>query len=300
MKNYLLLIFLLVCNTGAYAQKIHFTDSGNHWKGFDTDESFPQMPTGAYPWDFFGNRDTLYNGLAYKIFAGAGPNRSVLVREDTLAGKVYAVYLYTGITHDSAEQVMYDYSLVPGDTLFTHLGSTQFASMVLDTGSVVIGNQNYRVQFFVPVICPGFPQNYYVIEGIGSLSMPTEPLVPDREFPSYLTCFYHNGIQPAMVDAIAQFDNNTSCRLGVQDATSVHNFTIAPNPAHAITTIIFPEPFTGTLQVSGSDGRLYKTIPVAHAQQVLLDCSDLAAGSYLAAARSSENAVWYWQRIAVL
>lgn len=302
MKQFLLaFLIILFFAAPVKSQKIHFTDSANHWKGIRTDEGFPQVPYSWYRWELTAGHDTTYNGQTYRIITGSAIYPKALVREDTFAGKVYIRLLNPIYIQDTAEQVLYDYNLVPGDTLYTHMNGYQFACKVSDTNTVTIDSRQYRVQHFTPAPNMGFGQPYYVIEGIGCITAPFFPLTPAYEFGLYLCCFYNNGTQPVVTPAVSySFDNDQSCALNVTNPLPAADIsTVSPNPVHASAIISFAKEFSGTLQLYGIDGRLYKTIPTGKTRQISINCSDLTPGIYFILSQSAQSKLIDRQKLIV-
>jgi hypothetical protein len=288
MKNYLLVLLLFLYN-GLCAQKVHFTDRGNRWEGI-VHADMPQVPYSTYNWTAVSYRDTNYLGHTYKILSLTSGSDFMMVREDTTAGKVYAVSMYNYIPYcDTVEQVLYDYNLLPGDTLVTHDLQHQYTCVLQDTGSAIINGVRHRVQYFEPVQTVGFQTPYDVIEGIGCTRFPGYPLTPYSEFGILLTCFHQHTAQPLVSPLVGHFDNYGSCALGISDITEINGFTVFPNPASGNTTVSFKNMYSGSLSVIGADGRLQQKIPVEHQRKIQLDCSNLAAGVYFILLQSSES-----------
>lgn len=148
-------------------------------------------------------------------------------RNDTLAKKVYY------ISKDSIdESLLYDFNLLPGDTIkgyMDQLAKDQFGTAffaVIDSVDSVLINNSYRKRWLYHtsdnwgVIWNGGE----IIEGIGSNYGLLEGLLPMFDNNGYLVCHSHNGIG---------IYGSNPCELITsieQNVENMENFNVNPNP----------------------------------------------------------------------
>ena len=115
-KIWLTICMALLSFCGVKAQKIHFTDSANHWitTGYDC-SMYPIYGVYLYTGDTLiaGNKYRYLQETLWDYGCMYGICDTVLgywVREDTTVGKVF-------LWVDDTDKVLYDYALLPGDTL---------------------------------------------------------------------------------------------------------------------------------------------------------------------------------------
>lgn len=191
MSGLLLVFLLLILLPGTYAQKVHFADKNNNWLVMHTNY-VDGTNTSQVPYAYL-DTNIQVNGMFYKGLVldreSNGYPMQLLVREDTVAGKIYfkswdqpgdmvgnGAYL-----QDTAEFVAYNFGLNVGDTMimpFVYWGYGTSISMhiLIQKDSVKINDVWHIAQRFK---CPlGFGSSwseYDVIEGVGSLTGPVNP-----------------------------------------------------------------------------------------------------------------------------
>ncbi len=287
MKKELLLSLFSLLSISSFCQKIRLSDTTNQWKVFyyscvgDLGSSFN---ISRY------STDTIYHGIAYKVLQDG--YYTSFIREDTTAKKIFAIRIVNWIQPtsgpDTAEQLLYDYTLNIGDT-FRCAVATHYVSSI---DSVIINSTWHKTWLLLPFSCIGCPSSYTafpycVIEGIGSTFAPLTPLYPMHFYESCiaLTCFNNRGTTPVLSHTVgAYFNNSTSCSLtfGLDVNSTVINNNIAwiyPNPVIADLSITASYSIT-TVTISNLLGKtLYSQ--QYNAEKVQLDVADLPAGMYL-------------------
>lgn len=219
--------------------------------------------------EFFTEADTIVGGVNYKTLIMPGWNSCSLglIREDVEQRKVYFV-----LRGDTAETLLYDFSMMIGDTIsqqFMYAWSwgSYYTSDTYRLDSVKIkqvGEANHRV-FYLNPITP-FAQNRTMewVEGIGHLGCLLYPYSCNEvsssfygacpgfqhDFCTFLICFEHN--QRVYYDACAYeasllYPNcvtvqDTCLYYGfcgdVKNIPSLTSFTITPNPASGQAEVI--------------------------------------------------------------
>jgi hypothetical protein len=242
-KIYFLLSFFLV-TYAASAQKIRFTDQQNQWVVSEPNLAEPYYYTTVTTYD----NDTVLNGNTY-VHSKWG-----WFREDTLARMVY----YREKLH-LPEHVLYNYNMVPGDSMvhpLEHGSDSVFYLHSID--SVMLNGSYHLVQFFSHNENPGHPSlPNTVIEGIGQIAQ--FPFLTYFHVDAFipLSCFKRNG-NPVYIPTIKnwyQTDSKT-CTLGVSDGPkSQVKVIIAPHPANSASIISLPSPVTGQIRFVNAMGQ---------------------------------------------
>ena len=293
MKKPLLVALAMIFAISSSGQKIRFSDSTNKWKWFD-------YTCGGDPYlvwqyiDSFG-RDTVVSGYTYKQFVQNGVLYT-LMREDTTNKKILVI---GGPYGDTSEQVLYDYSLNIGDTFsIPHAKNT-----VGEIDSVTINSTWHKVWHLYPYSADSgfqYPQEYYVIEGIGCPNGPFFPLSPYTfENCENLTCFNNRGITPLVSPAVDEFDNAISCSqtygLSVKSIKD-KNSTVAviPNPIDQSSKIIFPDNIVcGIAAIFNDIGQPIETIPFQNKNEILIGDKIKVPGIYYYRVTDNENGKVY-------
>lgn len=264
------------------AQKIHFTDTCNHWKLF-----FQVIETVSGGSEYFFGNDTIVNGRTYRQFKYYHyPFRYYVVREDTMQKKVFALDLSDT---DTSEKVVYDYGLTINDT-FRCDAATHYVKSV---DSVLIGTVQHRVWEMKAISCDSCggsseAYDYIVIEGIGSITEPLGPLYPVYfESGYFLACFRQCG-EPEPFDRKIgwTFDNSSSCvktyGVGLPDLNMTTNGVgFRPNPAGELLTVTTVLPIRN-LVIADMLGRILIAPMFGQpTTNTTIDISRLSEGVYL-------------------
>src|ERR1700740_2287746 len=183
MKKLLLLFtaFLSLNATQTKAQGYH--KFLNHSSWYESENSFGML---SY---FYYNQstDTVIHNITYaKILPGSAT--PFFVREDTLAKKVFILTV-----NDTAEVILYDFSLHLGDTLYAKHGWGTGHKLILTTIDTVTTLLGPRKRFSLSDTSGNF--NYQTIESIGCSLDPflNDYAIGDPQ--SNLVCSYQNKIQ---------------------------------------------------------------------------------------------------------
>ena len=265
--KYIFLICLAIMALNVSGQKIRFCNPSNIWSTSGTYQVCP-----------FTNRiwygaDTVVSGNSYHIIrdddyrpfppSGCTPTAGIVidqvyyVREDTLAGIVY----YRFPIQDTAEHVLYNYNLVPGDTIGYYIyeggsASVYITDSVVALDTVIIEGIPYKFFAFMgSSLGVSAPRTFNVIEGIGCLNA---PFFPDDygicfEYGENLDCFSENGHYTTIPDTVTSLSYiygscagtgvtfTNSCALKTTDVTRKLDATFFPNPATDRVTIELPK-----------------------------------------------------------
>ncbi|RYD57870.1 MAG: T9SS type A sorting domain-containing protein [Sphingobacteriales bacterium] len=244
-KLYILFSFALLTAT-ASAQKIHYTNKQNKW--------IVSEPNLAGPPSYINmvttfDKDSVIGGQSY-VHSTWG-----WFREDTSARIVYHKK-----EASSPERVLYDYNMMPGDTII-HDGSIQWGDSVFvlhSVDSVQINGTSHVVQYFASVKNPTFAYlGNTVIEGIGQIAQfpflvgfAVDGFIPLSCFKVGNTAVYIPQLKNGYV-----MDSRT-CTLGITDEQPLQDkVTIAPHPANSTSVITLPTPITGHIRIVNALGQ---------------------------------------------
>ena len=279
----LLLIFLLAISATAQAQKLRFTDPGNHWitMGYVSFTSFGQ---------YFGlGADTVMYLHTYKpmldtsYYAYGSSEYHYWVREDTIANIVY----YREPEMDTLEHRLYDYNLQLGDTIQFTNGAYVSYDSVAGLDSVLLRGVYHKI-----FTMQGNPSGraYTMIEGIGATNSPVWPsfFTSGPEYTEELLCFREDTFMPSLVTPYYMYagaEGPDSFRNGAEDCYPLSvakpektPLQLYPNPATATLTISAPQIIT-----SVSIANLFGQTVYTHAynrEKVEVAISALPCGVY--------------------
>lgn len=236
--------------------------------GLSTDvvqAQFHSMPTGASEWfvsfwigpgyDWEGwiegydalDVDTVINGVGYTMLSGTP------IRDD-IAGRVYAIEPGT-----ETERILYDYTALPGDTIF-NMHSSMWPGVdqvVLSVDTVIInGTSRRRMGVAVTDMWGSGPENYW-IQGIGSLKGPLQSCAcPSVSGMTYLVCMTEDGIGQFGSGVGAPYD--CAIHVGIEEpASSVHAINVWTGQGGSVRLTVSPEvPADAEVMVHDITGRL--------------------------------------------
>ncbi|HEX5002559.1 MAG TPA: T9SS type A sorting domain-containing protein [Bacteroidia bacterium] len=298
-----------------------------------------QAPLCSYPmysnypaWTITTTGDTTINGHLFKAllheeYANPGYDCTVgYLREDTSARQILFVDNLM-----SPEKVLYDFSMVPGDTIqltFVTQGYFTDGPYVLDSISTInLISGPHRIFFLHNSLSPfsmplqwiegvGHPGNLiytYSQNGYGGLSAGfCGQNYLTRDFIDQLTCFDH-GITKVYFDscfqawatqgsgwASAYIDSCVYWNIagGLEELSPVTSIKAAPNPANNSTTLEFTAiaPVEGVIIVTDLTGRKVSGISSVYLQpgsnSLPLNTSSLESGIYLIAFRNAKRSAY--------
>lgn len=277
---FLLLIFLFTKNTTAQAYQ-PFVVEGAHLEmtvgrcyqcnpGGD-----PQCPSFYSGVDYFKMEgdsivnDTLYKKLFisdsgslfqydnyYDTLTSTSVNcepweLTALLREDTMLKKVYMLGQIGNLINQT-DSILYDFSLLPGDTLLVRFYSDGMISNAVDTetyvvdsiGNTQIADSTRRTLFFTEASGPmtGFFYSWQLIEGYG----PNFGLFGNPG--GFEVCYSTDGLSYCVgSDSMCP---HTCILTGITPVTENNSINIYPNPAHNSLTIEFDQPLQGAASLN--------------------------------------------------
>lgn len=259
------LFFILLLNGNVFAQYRPLLAEGNEW------HVYQQIEFGVQLFDWYTvTTDTLLDEQIYKTIEVVTCNfeecdfkrPAHFLREDTLTKKVYR---YVKNSPSRTEELLYDFSLMPGDTFLINNGE-----MVLDSITDYVDNRldcfgaepefgidSLKVFYFNSTNTASL--NTIWIEGIGSL---TGILDPDFSWVggfSGVTLLCHNkgsGENVFFYNYCNAFDDPCDLVVATQEPAHKWNIQIYPNPVKEQLFIQLPEPLTGsTIKIYSLQGK---------------------------------------------
>jgi hypothetical protein len=302
MRSFLLLFFLpLFANLSTAQEYVPLLQEGKTWDIY-------AWSSGGITYYDYGYRcyiagDSVVNGTTYKhirqryfqdpdgppfwppFTVGANSSFYALMREDTAAQQVFAYFTHD-FPPDSAEVMVYDFSLQPGDTMFIPEqpeppdgNGCCFYEAVLDSISpfTLLNGQVVRQFHFTFTNGPGgvYPRVY--TEGIGNGPL-LIPFTYDFEFGAILGCVKMNGAPIWDYGACNDVVATREMAYGVSD------FKITPNPVYTRSFTVemnLEKTSEALIQVFSSQGRAVDAPQAISGEsgQVTLP-PDLPSGSY--------------------
>lgn len=286
MKKILLIFLFSLLSISTFGQRIRFSDSSNIW-------NYTYFSSGIMPpffWQFsdYYSGDTIIRGINYKQLWHACDMDFAFIREDTLLHKVFAILPVYGT--DTAEKLLYDYTLNVGDTFRTIYDRYY----VYNIDSVLVGAMWYKVWKLRHYGSPDYYLSY--IEGIGSISDPVDNITPipsTIEGGNTLMCFQNNGSVPPISPALGPYAWDGSSSFFYFNNTSSCNYPFSLNTINPInlTTTISPNPAQNEISIQVSDIitslSIYDLVGhvlysrTCNSQKETINIEDIPAGMYL-------------------
>lgn len=193
--------------------------------------------------------DTIINATTYKYVTLLYPDiYKYLLREDTLAGKVWCKQIQGSSSFDTAEYIVFDYSLEVGDSfdlgaffantptlvLFSHVDSVRY----VDGRKCIYFNLMINANDEDEAPIPSVPQEpFTMIEGIGG----NVPPIWRHEDGSlmmnkYLSCSYKNDTQTSYINR-RYAGYCPDLEVGIHEVDEIKKIKIYPNPTSQILRI---------------------------------------------------------------
>ncbi len=256
------LLALLLCSYTSQAQKIRFTDTTNEWTYVFKNPFNGPLPATVHIFRYTG--DSIVNSISYqKLTENKTTIPTLLVREDTLAGKVY----YRSL-RDTAERILYDYNMAIGDTL----GFSESCPIILDTVyTIYIGGYAHKLQLY---------GGQDVIEGIGILREIFNVVCTHPDMWGAVKCFKNKGNIVTVDNPWGHnFLSPATCLLSVDDAV-MSPATLSPNPVDGTSTLRFKTPVTGMLMITNAIGQVVAQVQLQQQYEVRIGHRISAPGVY--------------------
>ncbi len=194
------------------------------------------------------------------------PYRRAFLREDTLARKVF-IY---DVNYEPQEQLLYDFSLSPGDTFHSAYATQGGLYVVYSVSDIILLNGEIRKIFCFDANCI---LNY--IESIGGCQGLYDPIVIGYGFNSGIICVKDNGISIWGGSCFYQF-------VSTPEFSKPH-IHIGPNPAADKLTVEFPfNPMEMEIKLINFCGQqCAKIVLPPGKEKAEMDVSPFPAGIYL-------------------
>ena len=236
----LLFVFLIPIVSTTAQEYLPFPQDSAVWYSVKSwPEPFPPPPIWYYTYKFEANGDTLINNIEYTKFYlnGTFGNRTGFTGAYRILPDSNRVYYYD--TWDTVEYLVYDFNMLPGDSVLIHGGNL---FICVDTGSVILNNGiSHKTQtMFVP-----FSNNCYQywIHGLGSLGIPLlEPYWGcgyTFESAYDLTCFfYKDELIYEWLDN-PYFEGCIGTNVGHEENYIDNSFSLSPNPVTGTSYLIY-------------------------------------------------------------
>jgi len=297
-KQYFILgiiIAFLLSFRFSFAQKIHLSDTSNHWTTLFYYSQGASINMPVYKYYNFTDANLQINGHVYNQLhsANAGNDLNCLIRDE--GDKVYlkptnSSMSFYRFTDTANEFVYFDYSLHVGDTLTMPMveifsPQTQSKHVVKTIDSILINNIWHKV--FSMEIVQGINGSYVFTEGLGTVQGPMIVRYA-VEYQAQLVCFKNNGVIPLAI--YNQCDTNSTTSINpVSDARA---FQVYPNPAIDVVTLNYlgseKAPFTVT--ITDMLGNINQTKSFQTSQKLYLN--GLNAGIYIIQVKKENEVVW--------
>ncbi len=287
MKKCFLLVLFSAASFFGWSQAYHkFIRPNTYWDCSWVYTGFPAGCANTVNRIFFPGPDTVLEGVTYKIayaypmqadppngfncppysVSNTAANYHQYIREDTVARKVY-IY-YPVFILQAPDQLLYDFSLKPGDSL---LSAFQGNWAVTSVDSVMLSTGEYRrrTNFMVPTLGYG-----YYIEGIGGQQGLFTPIFTFEQAGSML-CVKENNVSLWGNYCNSWFVDVPEHRMIVSE--------IYPNPSTNTCIVSWKDPSNGEIVISLTDMNGIQVLnkSIHGHSSVEMDVSALTKGIYL-------------------
>lgn len=281
--TFLLLLASLFC-LRLPAQYLAFPDSGAVWK-VDEFNSDILIGCGGTLTTIYGTQDTIVrNGTVFQKInvlgsgictSGACFGLGVMdgVRTDTATGIVYG-------WNFGQEVPLFDYSLLPGDTMWTYNGSFWWGNtVVVDSVDTVVLGGLARKRLFVSKdlsFTPGI-----IIEGVGpSYGLFVPPGMGVNGERGQLACYSEDGI-PVYSDPTSCSSGGPCTGVSLKDPLEQPQLVLSPNPSSGWVRIQLESQAIEGLRLTDAFGReVWRGNDLQAQGEFRLDMSDFPSGMY--------------------
>jgi hypothetical protein len=296
-KLLLLLPFLLSFSAKSQTSVYHpFPDSNALWR-----ESYVFFDGNCYlyyhGYQYVMNDDTIVNGNSYhKIYKTdslcAWPTcpdtlywvytyneLSFLIREDTNK------HIYQYDLTNSTENLLYDFNLNIGDTIFTAVG---WGNIVTAIDSVFIDTDYRKLYRLYNYIEVPSGDSLFIIEGLGGSNGLATHIEPFFESGGRLNCYKENNMTLWTDSSLS--DCNLVLTTGIHSiASKVLSLSLFPNPFHSTTTLQLPHSFSkATLKIYNTLGSLVNEQSIS-GKSAVINREGLRDGIYFVVVNDGEN-----------
>jgi hypothetical protein len=235
MKKILLFLLLVTAHFAVQAQHYQsiFGRQSTSWE-----IEWHNLP-GYFQANFYVEKDTVVNGLSYKKIKTNNWANKILLREDTITGKVWHknLFFYSSAfpdLDDTIEILAFDFSLMKGDTMdlrYITGGTHQYPYPLNQVDSVYYVNGLKHIQFrAIPSHAPN--ERITFIEGVGGNLGVIWKIYRTYMQRQYLLCSYKDGVKTSYVNKKYNGNCNPHNLNGSgENVDLLDQISIYPNPA---------------------------------------------------------------------
>ncbi|MCD6111640.1 MAG: T9SS type A sorting domain-containing protein [Bacteroidales bacterium] len=203
-------------------------------------------------------------------------------RVDIENDKVYFIDSYY-----NTESLLYDFSLVPGDTItISGTDYDPFNLVCLDTTTILINGVPHKKLLVYSYLSNGTECYTNWVEGIGSLRMPIETdefCAGFFEWMYDLTCFFYKDEQIYEWEENPYFEGCIGTNVGIEKCENEKSFAVIPNPV-AGTSHLVCNTSNNTLfdyQIIDVNGNVLQSALGVKPDDILIQNSHFSNGIYL-------------------
>lgn len=263
------------------------------WPEYD-----PPPPVWYSTTKFEANGDTTINDIIYtQLFSSAALDRTPYYhgayRVDSLNERVYFIDEF-----DNTETLLYDFKLVPGDTIIISGSQYEPYNLIcIDTSSMIINDVPHQSYLIYSYLSNGVECYTTWIKGIGSLRIPIETdwfCAAWFEGRFDLSCFYYKEEQIYEWIENPYFEGCIGTNVGINELQTDNRIRVKPNPVTHTSSISYS--FNNTLidyQIIDLKGKLIKREDKIEISNLTISNQEIKNGIYILKIYSYDNEKYF-------
>ena len=188
--------------------------------------------------------------------------------------------------NDNTESLLYDFSLVPGDTItISGTGYDPFNLVCLDTTTILVNGDPHKKLLVYSYLSNGAECYTTWVEGIGSLRMPIETdwfCAASFEWMFDLTCYFYKDEQIYEWDENPYFEGCIGTNVGIKKYQYDKSFVVAPNPVTGTSHLVCnTNNILFDYQIIDVNGNVLQSALGVQPDDILIQNSRFSNGIYL-------------------
>ena len=310
-KNILLLtigLLLLQLQSGLMAQEyLPFPQDSAVWYCVDSRPEYDPPPPVWYETDKFEAKgDTMINTIVYtKLYSSSALKGRSYSYEGAYRVDIETERVYFIDSYYNTESLLYDFSLVPGDTIIISGSEYEPYNLIcLDTSTKIINNVPHHSYFIYSYLSNGTYCYTTWVKGIGRLRMPIETDIfcaASFEWAWDLSCFYYKDEHIYEWAENPYFEGCIGTNVGTAEYIEENTFTIVPNPVTGTSHLVCA--IQGTTlydyKIISIDGEILQSEEDIEPGNIIIKKQNFPPGVYVLRLHGHENNHYYSRKFII-